>query len=71
MPRNPTPSKCQVHGELLKICCFGYNKLICRDCTVKDHRDHDIEFNNVAADNKKKELMESLKPLREVEDALS
>ena len=71
VPRNPAHSKCQVHGELLKIYCFDCNKLICRDCTVKDHKDHNIEFNNVAADNKKKELMESLKPLREVEDSLS
>ena len=70
VPKNPKPSKCQVHGKSLKIFCFGCNKLICRDCTVKDHKDHDIEFNNVAADNKKKELLESLKPLREVEDSL-
>ena len=71
VPKNPAYSKCQVHGELLKIYCFDCNKLICRDCTVKDHKDHDIEFNNVAADNMKKEIMESLKPLREVEDSLS
>ena len=71
VPKNPAHSKCEVHGELLKIYCFDCNKLICRDCIVKDHKDHDIEFNNVAADNKKKELMESLKPLREVEDSLS
>ena len=71
VPKSQAHSKCQVHGKSLKIYCFDCNKLICRDCTVKDHKDHDIEFNNVAADNKKKELMESLKPLREVEDSLS
>ena len=71
VPKNQAHSKCEVHGKSLKIYCFDCNKLICRDCTVKDHKDHDIEFNNVAADNKKKELMESLKPLREVEDSLS
>ena len=71
MPKNPKPNKCQVHGTSLKIFCFGCDKLICHDCTVKDHKDHDIEFNNVAADNKKKELMDSLKPHREVEDSLS
>ena len=71
VPKNVAHSKCEIHGELLKIYCFDCNKLICRDCTVKDHKDHNIEFNNVAADNKKKELMESLKPLREVEDSLS
>ena len=71
VPKNPAHSKCHVHGKSLKIYCFDCNKLICRDCIVKDHKDHDIEFNNVAADNKKKELMESLKPLRGVEDSLS
>ena len=71
VPKNPAPKKCQVHGELLKLFCFDCNKLICRDCTVKDHKDHDIQFNDVAADNKKKELMDSLKPLREVEDSLT
>ena len=71
VPKNVAHSKCEIHSELLKIYCFDCNKLICRDCTVKDHKDHDIEFNNVAADNKKKELMESLKPLSEVEDSLS
>ena len=71
VPKNQAHSKCEIHGELLKIYCFDCNKLICRDCTVKDHKDHDIEFNNVAVDNKKKKLMESLKPLREVEDSLS
>ena len=69
--KNPAPKKCKVHDELLKIVCFDCNKLICRDCTIKEHRDHNIEFNNVAADNKKKELMESVKPLRKVKDSLS
>ena len=71
VPKDPTHRLCKVHSKSLKIFCFDCNKLICRDCTVKDHRDHNIEFNNVAADNKKKALMESLKPLREVEDSLS
>ena len=70
-PKNPAPKKCHIHGELLKIFCFDCNKLICRDCTVKDHKNHDIEFNNVAADNKKKELMESLKPLRDMKGTLT
>ena len=71
VPKNPAPNKCHIHGELLKIFCFDCNELICRDCTVKDHKDHDIEFNNVAADNKKKELMESLKYLRDMEKSLT
>ncbi len=38
---------------------------------MKDHRDHNIEFNNVAADDKKKQLLEMLKPLKEVKESLS
>ena len=71
VPKNSAPKKCKVHGELLKIVCFDCSKLNCHDCTIKEHRDHNIEFNNVAADNKKKELMESMMPLRKVEDSLS
>ncbi len=71
LPKHPEPKKCSVHKKKLKIFCFDCNKPICRDCTVKDHRDHNIEFNNVAADNKKKQLLEMLKPLKEVEESLS
>ena len=71
IPKNPAARECKVHGKSLKIICFDCNKLICHDCTVNDHKDHDIDFINVAAENKKKELMECLKPLREVEGSLS
>ncbi len=71
LPKHPEPKKCSVHKKKLKIFCFDCNKLICRDCTVKDHRDHNIEFNNVAAEDKKKQLLEMLKPLKEVKESLS
>ncbi len=71
LPKHPEPKKCSIHKKKLKIFCFDCNKLICRDCTVKDHRDHNIEFNNVAADDKKKQLLEMLKPLKEVKTSLS
>ncbi len=71
LPKHPEPKKCSVHKKKLKIFCFDCNKLICRDCTVKDHRDHNIEFNNVAADDKKKQFLETLKPLKEVKESLS
>ena len=67
----PPTKKCQVHVKSLKMFCFDCNRLICRDCTVKDHRDHDFEFNYVAATKKRKELMENLKLLREVTASLS
>ena len=67
----PPAKKCQLHDDLLKIFCFDCNHFICRDCTVKDHRDHDFEFNHVAATTMRKELMESLKPLREMAACLT
>ena len=71
LTQNPPAKKFQLHDELLKIFCFDCNHLICRDCAVKDHRDHDFEFNHVAATKKRNELMESLKPLKELASCLS
>ena len=71
LTKAPPTKKCQVHKKSLKIFCFDCNQLICRDCTVKDHRDHDFEFNHVVATKKRNELMESLKPLREIASSLS
>ena len=68
---NPPAKKCQLYDELMKIICFECNHLICRDCTVKYHRDHDFAFNHVAATKNRKELKASLKPLREVAATLS
>ena len=42
LTKGPPAMKCQVHTKSLKIFCFDCNLLICRDCTVKDHRDHDL-----------------------------
>ena len=62
----PPAKMCQLHDELLKMFCFDCNCLICLECAVKDHKHHNFEFNNIAAANKRKELLESLKPLRDV-----
>ena len=63
LTKNPPLKICQVHQESLKMFCFSCNQLICRDCTITDHRDCKFEFNHIAAISKKKELMDSLKPL--------
>ena len=72
LPAKSSPAKeCGRHKKSLDIFCLDCNELICRDCTIKDHRDHDFEFNHIEAVNKKKELMDSLEPLREMEGHLS
>ena len=66
LTQNPPAKMCQLHDDLLKIFCFDCNHFICRDCTVKVHRDHDFEFYHVTATKMRRELMESLKPLSEM-----
>ena len=71
LPVKCSPAKeCGRHKKSLDIFCLDCKELICRDCTIKDHRDHDFEFNHIEAVNKKKELMDSLEPLREMEGCL-
>ena len=66
------PSKvCHLHLKFLKMFCSDCKQLICRDCTIKEHKDHDFEFSHVAAINKKKMLTDSLKPLKVMEGHLS
>ena len=40
----PPPPTCKVHEEQAKIYCYDCKSLICRDCVVKDHKEHDYEF---------------------------
>ena len=69
--KEPSPAKCLVHQELLKVYCFDCDLLICRDCRVKDHKDHNFEFTAVAAPTTKEDLMKELEPLRKVVGSLS
>ena len=69
--KEPSPAKCLVHQEFLKVYCFDCDLLICRDCTMKDHRDHNYEFTAVAARTTKEDLMKELEPLRKVVGSLS
>ncbi len=58
------PMKCLTHEEPLIIYCFDCNSLICRDCTVKVHRDHNFEFSKVAAPQAKEVLQRKATALR-------
>ena len=59
--------KCQVHNDLLVLFCNDCEHVICRDCALKDHKDHNYEYNSEAAPRKKDYLLESIKPLKEVQ----
>ena len=63
--KEPPTKKCLDHDEPLNIYCYDCCTLICRDCTVKDHKEHNFEFCKKAAPTTKKKLLEELQPLKE------
>ena len=63
--KEPPTKKCLDHDEPLNIYCYDCCTLICRDCTVKDHKEHNFEFCKKAAPTMKKKLLEELQPLKE------
>ena len=63
----PPPPICKVHEEQVKIYCYDCKSLICRDCVMKDHKEHEYEFVKKAAPETKKKLTEQLVPLNEIQ----
>ena len=63
--KEPPTKKCLDHDEALNIYCYDCCTLICRDCTVKDHKEHNFEFCKKAAPTMKKNLLEELQPVKE------
>lgn len=33
--------QCEIHGEALRFLCETCKKVVCQECTLKDHKDHD------------------------------
>ena len=60
----PEPMRCKQHQKRLKIYCFTCNQLICRDCVLKDHKDHEFEFTSKSAPQIKQALQEKPGPLQ-------
>ena len=60
----PEPMRCKEHQEQLKMYCFTCNQLICRDCILKVHKDHEFEFTSQCAPQIKQALQEKLGPLQ-------
>ena len=69
---NNTPLKeapaaaCADHGEPMILFCFDCERLICRDCTIIEHKEHKFEFVKKCAPEGRRRLSESLPPLQEV-----
>ena len=68
---DPVSVKCPDHDEPLVIYCFDCDTLICRDCTLRDHRDHNFEFSKKVPATTKSNLLEKLEPLKTQSSSLS
>ena len=62
VPEAP-PKTCKVHDEAVKLYCYTCSQLICRDCVIDDHADHNREFVKKAAPRCREKLRESAAPL--------
>ena len=66
IPAPEAPSKkCEAHDEVVKLYCYTCSQLICRDCVIDDHADHDREFVKKAGPRCREKLRESAAPLRQ------
>ena len=68
--KKPPPPTCKDHDEQMKIYCFDCSRLICRDCTMIEHKEHKYDFVKKAAPKTKKKLSENLAPLKEIQMSL-
>ena len=67
IPLKESPAAaCADHGEPMILFCFDCERLICRDCTIIEHKEHNFEFVKKCAPEDRRRLRESLAPLQEV-----
>ena len=64
------PPTCKDHDEQMKIYCFDGNHLICRDCIVIEHKEHNYDFVKKAAPKTKEKLSENLASFKEIQVSL-
>ena len=66
MLQEPVSLLCDDHGQTMSLYCFDCSSFICRDCTIKDHFNHNNEFIGKAASQAREKLALDLKPLHDV-----
>ena len=69
--KSAPPLKCSEHDKTLKLFCFHCDRIICRDCTIIDHKEHKFEFLKKCAPESRKTLRDSLAPLQKVQDDIA
>lgn len=57
---------CPKHpDEKLKLFCLKCSVVVCRDCILKDHKDHQVDFINEIADSEREKLGQLVLPLQD------
>ena len=65
VPPKKVVMTCSKHpNEQLKLYCDTCNELICRDCTIKAHRDHQYDLVNDCFQKHKDAILKSLQPTK-------
>ena len=65
VPPKKVVMTCPTHpSKKLKLYCETCNELICRDCTVKAHRDHQYDLVNDCFQKHKDAILKSLQPTK-------
>ena len=59
---------CSKHDRSFKIFCETCEELICRDCTIGDHKNHDCTPIKDSYDKHRQELETSLNPVKKIMD---
>ena len=72
VPPKKVAMKCPKHpSEELKIYCETCNELICRDCTVKAHRDHQFDLVGDCFPKHRDAIVACLQPIKQQLDIVS
>ena len=53
----PKSPQCEIHGEYLRFLCESCKTIVCQECTLRDHKDHNcVSVNNISSDSAKEKL---------------
>ena len=66
--RHRNKMMCVKHDDPIKVYCFKCERLICRDCTLYDHRDHQTALIKECAPSTRQGLQAALRPLEKGRD---
>ena len=71
LPAKQEPTlTCSTHDKKLKLFCETCDSVICRDCTVRTHKDHEYDLVSASYTKHCQELEHSLNPVKGKIDAL-